>query len=268
MTCSVFRTGRETELFFIMIDYHAHTNMSYCAEAALTPEIYADLVKNDPEVDAVYITDHGMAVYFPEETAWKWEYIADSSMFDTQKDWGNARLEEHLAKLAKFRDKGVFPGLEVEMMHDGRLTIDDSFRKRIDVLIGSVHYLHVDIDENRKVIFNKWRKHTLQLLGTGIDVLGHPFRWINNQIPLTRDIVGEIVREARNSGVAMELNGHYVVPTDADMLQLCAELGVPVSIGTDAHNIGEIGNFSYHLATIRAAGLSLADIKLFSPVKK
>ena len=248
-----------------MIDFHAHTNMSYCAEPGLTPEIYANLIKTNPEIAAVYITDHGMAVYFPPEIAWKWEYISDSRIFDFQRDWGNNRLSGHLAKLAKFRECKVFPGFEVEMMHDGRLTMDDSFRKEIDILIGSVHFLNVDIDENKKSILDRWNKHTEQLINSGIDVLGHPFRWINTQIPVSREIVRQIVMEAKNAGVAMELNGHFEVPTDIDMLQACVEFGVPVSVGTDSHKQIEIGDFSYHLATIEAAGLSLADIKLFSP---
>jgi histidinol phosphatase-like PHP family hydrolase len=76
--------------------------------------------------------------------------------------------------------------------------------------------------------------------------------------------VRQIVREAKNAGVAMELNGHYVVPTDIDMLQACVEFGVPISVGTDSHAIKEIGDFSYHLMTIDEAGLNLAHIKLFN----
>ena len=248
-----------------MIDCHAHTNMSYCAEPSLTPEIYEKAIKTDTEVDAVYVTDHGMAVYFPSEIAWKWEYIYDSRIFDSQRDWGNCRLSGHLANLAKFRDRNIFPGLEVEMMHDGRLTIDDSFRNKIDLLIGSVHYLDPVTDGNTKAVLDMWKKHTKQLLNSGIDVLGHPFRWICTQFPISKDIVRQIVREAKNAGVAMELNGHYVVATDIDMLQACVEFGVPVSVGTDSHTAAEIGDFSYHLDTIDAAGLSLACIRLFTP---
>ena len=239
--------------------------MSYCAEPGLTPEAYTNLVKTNPELDAVYVTDHGMAVYFPSEIAWKWGYISDSRIFDSHRDWGNSRLAAHLAKLAKLRDKNIFTGLEVEMMHDGRLTIDDPFRKEIDILIGSVHYLTAGIDENRKSVLDRWKKHTQQLINSGIDVLGHPFRWINNQFPVSKETGRQIVREAKNAGIALELNGHFVIPTDVDMLQTCVEFGVPVSIGTDSHALSEIGDFSYHLSTIDAAGLSLANIKLFTP---
>lgn len=248
-----------------MIDFHAHTNMSYCAESNLTPEIYTNLVKANSEVDAVYVTDHGMAIYFPSEIAWKWEYISDSRIFDSQRDWGNNRLAPHLAKLAKLRDSKVYPGLEVEMMNDGRLTIDDSFRKNVDILIGSVHYLPPDTGENKKDLLGRWKKHTQQLINSGIDVLGHPFRWINNQFPISKETVRQIVKEAKTAGIAMELNGHYVVPTDIDMLQACVEFGVPISVGTDSHDMREIGNFSYHLNTINASGLSFANIKLFNP---
>jgi len=239
--------------------------MSYCAEPSLTPEIYANLVKTNSEIDAVCVTDHGMAVYFPPEIAWKWEYISDSRIFDSQRSWGNSRLSAHLAKLEKLRDSNIFSGLEVEMMHDGRLTIDDSFRKEIDILIGSVHFLSAGIDENMKTVLDTWKKHTKHLINSGIDVLGHPFRWISNQLPVSKEIVRQIVREAKNADIAMELNGHYVVSTDIDMLHACVEFGVPVSIGTDSHAQSEIGDFSYHLATIDAAGLSLAGIKLFAP---
>ena len=239
--------------------------MSYCAESCITPETYSKLVKTNPDVDAIYITDHGMAVYFPSDVAWSWSYMTDSRIFDAQKDWGNKRLDAHLANIARFKDDGIHSGLEVEMMHDGRLTIDDPFRDKVEILIGSVHYLPIDIEEEKKKILKEWKKHTINLLNTGISILGHPFRWISSQIEVDRKIIREIVKEAKKTGVAMELNGHHVVPTDIGMLQECVEQGVPVAIGTDAHAMGEIGDFSYHIEIIGAAGLKMTDIKMFTP---
>jgi histidinol phosphatase-like PHP family hydrolase len=250
-----------------MFDLHCHTNISYCGEKELTPEFYAEKIQRIEGLDGVAVTDHGMAIYFPSEIAWSWSFISDSRIFDQFRDAGNTKLERHLADLARFRDRRIAPGIEVEMMHDGRLTFDETFRKRLDIVIGSVHFLDfsIEVGNSPDETFVFWKAHTLRLINSGIDVLGHPFRWISRQLPVAEGTIREIVREAKRAGVAVELNSHYPIEeTDVLMLKIAIEEDAVISIGVDAHRPDEIGDFSYHMETILKAGLKLSDLKLLN----
>ncbi len=249
-----------------MFDLHCHTNISYCADNTLTLEFYADRILHAEGLGGAAITDHGMAIYFPHDVAWSWNFISDSLIFDQFRDAGNEKLEGHPAEIAKFKDKFIVPGIEAEMMHDGRLTFDEAFRKRFEVTIGSVHFLDMSLEtgDSPEATFACWKEHTLKLINSGIHVLGHPFRWVSRQFEVPDDTVHEVVREAKRAGVAVELNSHYPIEADVLMLRIAAEEGAYVSVATDAHRPDEIGDFSYHLDTVSLAGLKLSDLRLFN----
>jgi histidinol phosphatase-like PHP family hydrolase len=244
-----------------MIDFHTHTPNSYCSEPDLTLDFYSKVIKENDDLDAVVITDHGMALYFPGDVAWSWTYISDSTVFDNYNDWGNARVDKYLDQISGFKDQKIYPGIEVEMMNDCLLTLDPIYRDKFETVVGSVHYLPVSRNNgfSKDDVIKFWKKHTLDLLNTGIDILGHPFRWISNQTTVTEDIISEIVNEAFRMGIALELNSHYTIPSDTLMLQKIAELGATITFATDSHRSSEIGDFSYHYNTVDKAGLSLND---------
>jgi len=252
-------------------DYHAHTNLSYCCDETITPRDYADAVRDNDALRSVAITNHGFAVYFPEDLAWKWEFMTAPSLFDEWLDWGNERLVEHLDELDALRDQGVLSGFEVEMMSDGRLTVDPKLVPRLDVIVGSVHWLPVSwqAGSDPGEILDVWLTHTRRLIRSGIDVLGHPTRWLSAQIErVPEEIVLQIVETARKAGVAVEINAHYVVETDVPLVRHAARTGTPVTFCTDAHRRDEIGRFDYHLELLEHAGLSLDDLNFWTPSRR
>lgn len=250
-------------------DCHSHTNASYCCDPGLAPESYVAALKAKTDFERVFITDHSMALYFPTEVAWGWKYITDSSVFDAHKDFGDTRLDAHLAKLSKFKDSGVLPGIETEMMHDGRFTFNPEFRPRLAIMIGSVHWLPLSKEAGSPPdeILRLWTEHTLGIIDSGVDILGHPFRWLAYQLPcpVERRLIKETVSRAKAAGVALELNSHYKIDTDVEMLREAAGQGAAVAFATDAHRPDELLDFSYHLAALEKAGLKLSDLKLYDP---
>lgn len=249
-------------------DYHAHSNKSYCCAENLELGKYLEIIKSG-KLDSIAITDHSMAIYFPPDIAWNWEYIANSSVFDNYRESGNKNLDAHLSMLESLATQGIIPGLETEMMNDGRFTFDPIFRKRIQILIGSVHFLPID-GSPQSELFNIWKKHTLNLINSGIDILGHPFRWIENFMRVDYKTICEIIIEAKRAGVAIELNGHYIIRTDKTMLKTCIETGTKISFGSDSHNLEEAGNLAYHekllAEVIGENGITIEDIKIFTPM--
>jgi histidinol phosphatase-like PHP family hydrolase len=252
-------------------DYHAHTNLSYCCDGSITPQDYVEAIRRSDSLRSVAITNHGFAIYFPEDAAWRWEFMTDPSSFDAQVTWGNERLLRHIDEVDTHRAQGLLSGAEVEMMVDGRLTIDPQFVDRLDVLVGSVHWLPVSwrTGSDPGEILDVWLDHSLRLIRSGIDVLGHPLRWISDQIDrLPAEIIPNIVETANASGVAIEINAHYIVNTDVPLLREAARTGTPVTFCTDAHRRDEIGQFDYHARLLEHAGLTLEDLRLWRPCRR
>ncbi len=246
-------------------DYHAHSRYSYCCDAKIDFKVYANKIDQN-DFCTVAITDHSMAIYFPPQVAWDWKYMSDSSIFDQHLDAGNRKMKQYLDEIAVFSGFGLIPGIETEMMSDGRLTFDPAFRKRLKTIIGSVHFLPFD-SSDRSEIMKHWKRHTLELIGKGIDILGHPFRWIANSSPVDVATINEIVGEAARAGVAIELNSHYLIGTDKPMLLAAIEKGAKISLGTDSHLFEELVNFSYHRRIFSEIeeeyGIKHSDFKFF-----
>jgi histidinol phosphatase-like PHP family hydrolase len=230
----------------------------------MTLEVAVDAIAASDSLDAIVITDHTFALYFPEAVAWAWEYMSDTSVYDAHREFGAERMESYLDSIDAKRDKGLFAGLETELMPDGRFTFDPSFRDRLDVLIGSVHFLAFSENADEAEIFETWRKNTSDLINGGIDILGHPFRFISNHITVVDEIVKDVVKEAVAAGVALELNSHFEVETDVAMLREVADNNGCLALGTDSHRRDEAGVFSYHEKVLRKAGMELSDFNLFS----
>lgn len=236
-----------------MIDFHTHTGISYCAEKDLNASYYATRLRELQEPKTVCITDHSMAIYFPEDIAWKWEFISNRKIFDQWKEFGNERFYEHLKNLKKHSADGILAGIETEMLHDRSLCFDQSFRKDLDIVIGSVHFLPV---ENERDCLAYWFKHTIELINAGIDILGHPFRWIAAKMQISEETILAIVSDAKKNNVALELNSHYRYEReDILMLRACAQTGTVVSIASDSHRKNEFGDYSYHFSVLEKSGV-------------
>ncbi len=251
----------------VLFDSHAHTScLSYCCDPEITPETYRQALREHPELAGVAITNHGFATYFPLETAWAAEFMQNPGMFDRHLDFGNRRLEKHLQEVEPLLAEGIYTGFEVEMMADGRLTLDPAFRGRLDVLIGSVHFMP-GFEPGSAGLQEAWWAHTERLLDSGIDVLGHPFRWLarNGRVEVTEEMIRRLVRMAKAAGVALELNSHMRIPGDVLLLRECMEAGVPVTLATDSHSLAEIADLGYPLSVVGAAGLTLAQLPVWLP---
>jgi len=256
----------------LLFDCHAHTSdLSYCCDPEITPQTYRAVLAQRPDLSGIAITNHGFAVYFPASIAWSAEFIRDPSLFDQYRDFGNQRLEQHLAEAEPLREYGVFTGIEVEMMDDGRVTLDPQFRSRLEVMIGSVHFLPgVDpnvLDPEQTAAI--WWEHTERLAAAGIDILGHPFRWIarTGRVPVTIAMIARLVELAKRHRIALEINSHSVISGDLELLSACVQAGVEVAFGTDSHSVAEIGCLDYQVKLLAAAGLTPENVRLWVPAR-
>jgi DNA polymerase (family 10) len=144
---------------------------------------------------------------------------------------------------------------EVEIKADGSLDYPDDFLASLDLVVAS---LHSSLRQPREKI-------TERLLNVvknpHVDIIGHP---TGREIPTREgaDLDMEaILQAAAKSGVAMEINAHPVrLDLDDNHARRAKELGVPISINTDAHSEDDYDMLHYGVAIARRAGLTKDDV--------
>jgi DNA polymerase (family 10) len=94
-----------------------------------------------------------------------------------------------------------------------------------------------------------------------VDIIGHPTgRLIPEREPADLDMEA-VLAAAAESGVALEINAH---PSRLDLDDMYArrakEMGIPISINTDAHSEDNLDMLFYGVATARRAWLTAEDV--------
>ena len=144
---------------------------------------------------------------------------------------------------------------EVEIKADGSLDYPDEFLAGLDLVLAS---LHTSLRQPRE-------KVTQRLLNAirnpHVDIIGHPTgRLIPEREGADLDM-DAVLDAAAESGVALEINAH---PARLDLEDVYArrakEMGIPISINTDAHSEADLDMLHFGVATARRAWLSAADV--------
>ncbi|HAX70704.1 MAG TPA: DNA polymerase/3'-5' exonuclease PolX [Anaerolineae bacterium] len=157
----------------------------------------------------------------------------------------------------------ILHGSEVEIKADGSLDYPDDFLASLDLVVAS---LHSSLRQPRE-------KVTQRLLNAvrnpHVDIIGHP---TGREIPDREgaDLDMEVIfQAAAESGVALEINAH---PSRLDLDDAYArrakDLGIPISINTDAHSEEDYEMLHYGIAIGRRAWLEPKDVINTWSVKK
>jgi len=250
---------------FLPADYHLHTPL--CRHATGEPvELAARAVAlGIPEIG---FSDHAP---MPRDDFDNWR------MNPSQLDDYVARVEE-----ARRRHPGlpIKLGLEVDYFPDAEDWVRElAARHPWDYLIGSVHYVSPTwaIDNPQQVsewkhrnpweVWQAYFERLTMAAESGLfDIIGHAdlckkfcFYPAQDCTPLFRSFLAA----AKRHGAAIELNTaglrkdcHEIYPS-AKIVALAAELGVPITFGSDAHSPAEVGlNLAEAVKLARGAGYS------------
>src|SRR3989454_2780656 len=138
------------------------------------------------------------------------------------------------ADLTPFR---ILPGIEVDILEDGRLDQDDDILERLDVVVASVHSkLRMEKQEmTRRMITAIANPHT--------DVLGHcTGRYVVGRGRPQSGFDPELVfRACERFDTAVEINSRPErLDPPNDLLALAVEIGCRFAINTDAHAPGQL----------------------------
>jgi DNA polymerase (family 10) len=142
----------------------------------------------------------------------------------------------------------LLQGAEVEMRADGSLDYPDEVLAELDVVIAS---LHMGLRQSRQ----KVTERTLNAIrNPHVDIIAHPTgRLIPDRQPADLDM-DAVLEAAAQHGVALEINAH---PSRLDLNDIYArraiELGVRLTINTDAHSDSDLDMLHFGVATARRA---------------
>jgi histidinol-phosphatase (PHP family) len=248
-------------------DYHMHTPL--CRHATGEPiELAAQAVKVG--LEEIGFSEHNP---MPRDDFDEWH------MFESA-------LEQYVASVERARKQ--YPGLVIKlaMEVDYLPDLEDWVRELAtrypwDYFIGSVHYISNDWDIDNPKKLSEWKAHDpfevwtryferlTDAAASGLfDIIGHAdlckkFCFVPKED--CTHLYRQFLESAKRNDVAMELNTAGLrkdckeIYPSRQIVQMAADLGVPITFGSDAHAPGEVGmNFAEAIELARSAGYTQA----------
>ena len=149
----------------------------------------------------------------------------------------------------------VLVGAEVDIKADGSLDYPDDLLAKCDVVVASVH---MGQQQKERAITGRL---ITAIENENVDIIGHPTgRIIDRRDPYEVDMQA-VLQAAARTGTAMEINAH---PSRLDLNDVWAraakELGVKMSIASDAHDPEQLKVMKYGITVARRGWLEKKDL--------
>jgi DNA polymerase (family 10) len=177
---------------------------------------------------------------------------------------GGLKMEDHKKQAAEIKkiqkELGdeilVLHSTEVEIKADGSLDYPDEFLASLDLVLASIHS---SLRQPREKITQRMLN---AVRNPHVDIIGHP---TGRELMPDREEADldmeAVLQAAAESGVAMEINAHPSrLDLDDGLARRARELGVLLSINTDAHSEGDLDILHYGVAIARRAWLTKNDV--------
>jgi putative hydrolase len=217
-----------------IIDYHSHSNYNDDADGTVEEYAKSAIMK---ELSSIAITNHVWRT-----SAWINNFINDVKSV-------RSKYGYHL-----------LIGFEAKVINiDGEVDICSSCIKETELLLGALHHLptcddYTWIDDeslSHRKAAEIIRDATLNMISRNeVDVITHllALYYQKYNVPFPEDFLEEIVLSASKRSIAIEIyNSKHPLSNEVfkNLIRLCVEYNVPMTVGSDAHNPSEIGNMDY-----------------------
>jgi DNA polymerase (family 10) len=169
------------------------------------------------------------------------------------------RAREQWAEIDEVRERlpeiDILRSVEIDILADGTLDMPDDVIEELDIVVISVHSF---MSQDKRTMTDRVLRAMSHPM---VDILAHPTgRQINKREPFALDVEA-VLEAAAELSVAVELNAN---PRRLDLkdthVQRAKELGVPVVISTDAHDVSELDNMRFGVDQARRGWLEPADV--------
>jgi DNA polymerase (family X) len=216
--------------------FHVHT--TYSDGAATLEEMV--LGCRDAGYEYIGISDHSQSAF----------YAGGLKAEDLDR-----QREEILELREKYSELAIFCGVESDIRADGSLDYPDQVLEKLDFVIASVH-------SGLKMERIKMTERLVRALANPfVTMLGHP----TNRLLLGRDSspleLEQIFEAAAKNGVILELNANPArLDLDWRYLKKVRDLGIPISINPDAHEVNGFSDTAFGVAIARKGWLEKKDV--------
>lgn len=149
----------------------------------------------------------------------------------------------------------ILKGAEVEIKTDGSLDYPDEVLSSLDIVIGSIHS---GLRQPREKITERLIK---AMHNPHVDFIGHPTgRLFPDREPSDLDM-DAVLAAAADTGLAMEINAHPMrLDLDDVHAKRAIELGIRLTINTDAHSDTDMDLMHFGVSTARRAWVEAEDV--------
>ena len=215
---------------------HCHTNYS---DGTTTVAEWADACRAEG-YEWMGVTDHS------ESSA----YAGGLRAEDVTRQ--HAEIDAVNRRSSDFR---VLKGVEADILVDGSLDYGPAVLDRFDFVIASIHtrFGMTETEMTERVLRALDDPHTT--------ILGHPTgRLLLARDPYAIDLE-RVLQRAAERGVAVEVNADpHRLDLDWRMVRHARELGVPISLGADAHSVAGMTNVALGVGIARKGWLAAEDV--------
>jgi DNA polymerase (family 10) len=176
---------------------------------------------------------------------------------------GGLTVEKHAEQAAEIRQIQkvlgdsilVLHATEAEIRADGTLDYPDEFLASLDLVVAS---LHTSLRQERDKVTERL---LCAVRNPHVDIIGHPSGRLIPDRPGADLDMDAVLEAAAKSGVALEINAS---PFRLDLEDIYAkrakEMGIPISINTDAHSEADLDMLPFGVAIARRAWLTARDV--------
>ncbi len=174
------------------------------------------------------------------------------------------RLKKQWREIDKINKKSkkvhVLKGIEVDILKDGKLDYLDKILKRLDLIVASIH---------QGFTKNVTERVCEAMDNPYVDIIGHPTgRLISSREGYAIDI-HQVMEKAAETGTWLELNAYWDRLDLSDVnLKVAKDMGIRISIGTDAHDTKGLLWMKFGVATARRGWLEPHDVVNTYSMKK
>ncbi len=157
----------------------------------------------------------------------------------------------------------ILKGMEVDILEDGSLDLPESSLKKLDLVTCSIHSkFNLPPDKQTERILSAMENPYFH-------IFAHPTgRIINVREPYKYDLE-KVMKKAKEKNIALEINAH---PARLDINDIYAkmakELGVKITISTDAHSTEELKFMRFGINQARRGWLEAKDVLNTLPINK
>lgn len=165
------------------------------------------------------------------------------------------QIEEIKGLNSRIKGISILSGIEVDILMDGTLDYPDNILKELDIVIASVH---TGFKQDKFQMTNRIIK---AMNNRYVNIIAHPTGRLLGKRQGYEVIVDEVLKEARENNIILEINAS---PDRLDLNDILArkakEMGIKMAVNTDAHEVLRLEEMRYGVFVAKRAWLENKDI--------